>query len=218
MEEKVLKVVHLLKEATANMPPTLSEVVVKKYGKNPFLLLISCLLSLRSRDSSTIPICIELFKRAKTPQEFLDLNINEIERIIHRVGFYRKKAAQIHFVSRLILSKFDGKVPSNKDDLMSIKGVGIKTANLILGQAFDIPAICVDTHVHKISNRLGIIRTKTVEQTEKALEKVLPKKYWIDWNTLLVKWGQNICVPISPWCSKCILSDICPKIGVLKRR
>lgn len=217
-QQKIVKIVTALTKATRSFPPTLTEVVIKKFGKDPFLILISCLLSLRAKDSVTIPICLKLFKIAKTPQQFLDLDISEIEQIIYKVGFYKKKAEQIHYISNLILTMFDGKVPNDKHILINIKGIGVKTANLVLGWAFDIPAICVDTHVHKISNRLGLIKTKTPEETEIALQKILPKKYWILWNTLLVKWGQNICVPISPWCSRCVISDMCFKVGVKKRR
>lgn len=216
--QRATDVFNLLEKATKGMPEPMSRVINEKFGGNPFLILISCLLSLRAKDSVTLPICLELFKIAKTPQEILDIPDKKLEKIIYKTGFYKKKAAQLKHVSQVILEKYNGIVPDDKQELLSIKGIGIKTANLVLGEAFKIPAICVDTHVHKISNRLGLVKTNTPAQTEKELEKLLPKKYWIDWNYLLVKWGQNICVPVSPFCSKCVLNKICPRIGVTKSR
>jgi len=193
-------------------------VVVQKFGRDPFLILITCLLSLRSKDSVTIPVSLKLFQIAKTPSQMLQVPISRLEKILYEIGFYRKKAQLLHTVSKDIIERFEGKVPSDKNDLLSIEGVGPKTANLVLGEGFGIPAICVDTHVHRISNRLGLVSTKTPEETEKALEKILPKEYWIEFNYLLVIWGQNICVPISPFCSRCAISDLCPQIGVKKHR
>lgn len=218
LTERAIEVIHLLKRATKDMPEPMSRTISREYRGDPFLILISCLLSLRARDKTTLPICRNLFKIAKTPQQILDIPLKQLEKIIYKTGFYKHKAKQLHYVSELLIEKYDGKVPNNKQELLSIKGIGVKTANLVLSEAFGIPAICVDTHVHKISNRLGLVKTKTAEQTEIALQKVLPKRYWSDWNPLLVMWGQNICVPVSPFCSKCILSPICPKIGVTKRR
>lgn len=192
--------------------------ISEEFGKSPFLILISCLLSLRAKDSTTLPICRVLFNKAQTPQELLAIPIPELEKIIYKTGFYKRKAAQLHFVSRELLERFGGNVPKTEKELLSIKGVGIKTANLVLAEAYNIPAICVDTHVHKISNRLGLVDTKTPEETEKALKKVLPQKYWIEWNRLLVMWGQNICVPVSPFCSKCEIYDYCERVGVKKSR
>jgi len=189
-----------------------------EFGKNPFLILISCLLSLRAKDTTTLPICRILFKKAQTPQKILAIPLPELEKIIYKTGFYKRKAKQLHFVSKELLTRFGGNVPSTEQELRSIKGVGLKTANLVLAEAYDIPAICVDTHVHKISNRLGIVKTKTPEETEKALKQVLPKKYWREWNRLLVMWGQNICVPVSPFCSKCAIYDYCDRVGVTKSR
>jgi endonuclease-3 len=188
---RIIKIIHILRKETKQMPPTMISVLVKQYGKDPFLILISCLLSLRTRDTLTLPICINLFKYAKTPQEFLKIPVKKLEKLIYPVGFYRKKAQIIHHISKEIIERFNGKVPSNEADLLSLKGVGIKTANLVLGEAFGIPAIVVDTHVHRISNMLGLVSTKTPEETEKELKKIIPKKYWIEWARLLVTWGQN---------------------------
>jgi endonuclease-3 len=144
--------------------------------------------------------------------------IDQLERSIYALGFYRRKAASLRYVSQELITRFHGKVPSSPEELLSIKGIGRKTANLVLGEAFGIPALCVDTHVHKISNRLGLVSTKTPDQTEWALKKILPQQYWIEYNRLLVVWGQNICVPLSPFCSKCPVFDLCHRVGVIKSR
>jgi endonuclease III len=189
---RALTIIKILRKATKNMPQPMSELIKEKYHNNAFLILISCLLSLRARDAVTYPICIELFKKAKTPQQFVDMPLKDLEKIIYSTGFYKNKARSIQHVSKEIIERFGGKVPADKKDLLSIKGIGIKTANLVLGVAFGIPAICVDTHVHKLSNKLGIVSTKTPAQTERALQQVLPKKYWIEFNKLLVTCGQNM--------------------------
>ncbi len=173
---------------------------------------------MRARDIVTFEVCKKLFVKARTPQQLLAISIPELEQMIYPLGFYKRKAALLHSVSEDIITRFKGKVPGNEKDLLSIKGVGLKTANLVLGEGFDIPAICVDTHVHKIANRLGWVKTKTPEQTEAALKKIVPQRYWIKLNHLFVMWGQNICVPISPFCSKCAISSLCPRIGVTRSR
>ncbi|PMP92031.1 MAG: endonuclease III, partial [Desulfurella sp.] len=142
----------------------------------------------------------------------------QIAKLIYPVGFYNVKAKNILEICKILVEKYDSKVPDSIEDLLSLPNVGRKTANLVLSKGFNIPAICVDIHVHRISNRLGIVKTKTPVQTEFELMKVLPKKYWIEYNDLLVPFGQNICTPISPFCSKCKLSFICPKIGVKSSR
>ena len=142
----------------------------------------------------------------------------QLEKIIYPIGFYQKKAQVVHDVSRELIERFNGKVPNEHKALMSIKGVGLKTANLVLGMAFNIPAICVDIHVHRISNRLGIVKTNTPEETEAALKKIIPQNLWIEWNTLLVMWGQNICTPISPFCSICAIAPLCKKVNVNRSR
>ena len=190
--------------------------LIDQFGPDPFLVLISCLLSLRTKDTVTLPICIRLFAQAKTPQEFLKIPQTQLQKLIYSVGFYRRKAAVLHSVCQQIIDEFNGKVPKTREKLLSLPGVGRKTANLVLGEGFGIPAICVDTHVHRISNRLGLVKTSTPAQTEAALEKILPKEYWIEWNQLLVMWGQNICVPISPYCSRCPVFDLCKRVGVTK--
>lgn len=207
--------VKALQKATKKMQQPLVNEIIKEFGKDPFLILISCLLSLRSRDTGTLPVCRVLFARAKTPQEILSIPIPELERIIYSVNFYKTKAKTLHEVSRIIIKDFKGKVPCSEKELLSIKGVGPKTANLVLGLAFDIPAICVDVHVHRLSNLLGLIKTKTVEQTEEALKKILPKKYWIEWNRLLVIWGQNFRDPIFQESTDPDISNIYSKIKAI---
>lgn len=192
--------------------------IVSQFGHDPFLILISCLLSLRTKDTTTLPICLTLFQQLKTPSDFIAIPLKKLEDLIYPVGFYRRKAATLKKISATLQNQYDSKVPANKKDLLSLPGVGLKTANLVLGEGFGIPAICVDTHVHRISNRLGLVKTETPEQTEEALQKILPKKYWVEYNRLLVMWGQNICVPISPKCSECPIFNLCSRVGVTKHR
>ncbi len=218
VRQKVIKIIRLLRGATKGMPKPASSLIIERYGKDPYLILISCLLSLRTKDTTSFPASCRLFARAKTPKSMLKLSLSAIEKLIYPVGFYRKKARTIIAISSDLISCFDGKVPDSEEKLLSLNGVGIKTANLVLGEAFDVPAICVDTHVHKISNRLGLVKTNTPEETEVALKKLLPRRYWIEFGRLLVVWGQNICVPVSPLCSNCTIADLCPQIGVSKSR
>jgi endonuclease III len=216
--QKAVAIVTMLRKSTVKLEKPAVSRVVQEYGRDPFLILISCLLSLRAKDTVSLPIALKLFKRAKTPQEILKLPRSELEKLFFSIGYYRQKAKSVHEVCHELIARFQGIVPITKEELLSIKGVGIKTANLVLGEAFGIPAICVDIHVHRISNRLGLVETKTPEQTEVALQEILPQEYWIEFNHLLVMWGQNICVPISPFCSRCVLTDVCPKKGVITRR
>ncbi len=215
---RAIKIIEILRKATQGMTVPASDTVVERYGRDPFLILISCLLSLRTKDTVSLPASLRLFERATTPQEILNLSLDEIEKIIYPCVFYRNKAKSVQYVSRQILDAFAGKVPDTRENLLSLKGVGPKTAALVLAQGFGIPAICVDTHVHRISNRLGLVNTKSPEETEEALMRVLPQEFWREYNQLLVVWGQNICVPISPFCSKCPLYDLCERKGVTKSR
>jgi endonuclease III len=185
---------------------------------DPYRVLISCLLSLRTKDLTTTEASRRLFKVADNPQDMVKLTPKRIQGLIYPVGFYRNKSKVLIDVSSKIIEEHAGEVPDNLEDLLQFKGVGRKTANLVLGLGFGIPAICVDTHVHRISNRLGWVKTKTPEETEKALEKIIPKDYWIDLNTWLVTFGQNICVPISPFCSKCRVYPFCKRICVNRSR
>lgn len=218
LQERIIKVLSLLKEATKDMPPPMSTLIAQKYGRDPFLIFISCLLSLRARDPVTYKVSQELFARVRTPQELIELDRSELEELFYPLGFYRKKAQTVLDACHILLERFGGKVPSTQEELLSIKGVGRKTANLVLGEAFGIPAICVDTHVHRLSNRLGWVHTKDPTSTEYALQALVPRDYWISLNHLLVMWGQNICVPLSPFCSRCVVSPYCPRNGVKKSR
>jgi endonuclease-3 len=159
-----------------------------------------------------------LFSIASTPQAMVNVAQELIAKIIFPVGFYKKKAYTIKQISCLWIKQCNFDVVLTVDQLLEFPGVGRKTANLVVAYAYDIPAICVDTHVHRISNRLGLVKTKTVNQTEEALQKIIPQKYWLQLNSLLVMWGQNICRPQSPFCSICPLNDVCPKVGVVKNR
>lgn len=212
------RVMAALARATKNFAPPLINSIIDEFGHDPFLILIGCLLSLRVRDSTTIHVVRVLFNRARTPQQLLNIPDAELEKIVFKTVYYKQKAALLKSVSHEILERFGGVVPRTEAELRSINGVGPKTANLVLGMAFGVPAICVDTHVHRISNRLGLIKTRTVEETEEALRELLPQKYWIEWNKLLVMWGQNTCAPISPKCSSCPINKICQRVGVNRFR
>ncbi len=212
--EKIVKI--LKKELKKYGVPVVTKVAKEK--RSPYRVLISTLLSLRTKDETTLKASKRLFEKADTPEKMLTLSKEEIEKLIYPVGFYHRKAEQILKISKILIEKYNGKVPDSLDELLKLPGVGRKTANLVLNEGFGKSGICVDTHVHRISNRLGLVKTKNPTETEFALQKVLPKKHWIIFNTLLVTLGQNICTPISPKCSTCPLNSICPKVGVKKHR
>ncbi len=186
--------------------------------KDPFQVLISCLLSLRTKDQVTGQASARLFARARTPQQLLSLPVSAIRKLIYPVGFYRTKATRIHQICQHLLGRFQGKVPSDLEELLTLPGVGRKTANLVRTVGFGKLGICVDVHVHRISNRLGYVRTKNPEQTEMALRAKLPRRYWIQYNDLLVAFGQTLCRPTSPWCSRCPVEKFCAKQGVTSSR
>lgn len=192
--------------------------VVAKETRDPFRVLIACLLSLRTKDKTTAEASRRLFALADTPRTMLKLPLRRIERAIYPVGFYRNKARQIKDVCRRLLSAYDGRVPDSLDELLTLNGVGRKTANLVVTVGYGKPGICVDTHVHRISNRWGYVNTKTPEETEQALRRKLPRRYWTIYNDLLVPYGQNLCLPVSPWCSKCKLTAYCDRVGVTRSR
>lgn len=195
--------------------------VLEQFNKKlnaPYWVLVSCLLSLRTKDETTETATKNLFKAAQTPQEILKLPVKKLKKIIYKTGFYNNKAKTIINVTKKILYEFGGKVPDNLQDLLSLPGVGRKTANLVLTVAYNKMGICVDTHVHKICNRWGYVRTKTPDETEMELRKKLPEKYWKKINNYLVLFGQNICLSVSPFCSKCPVSSYCPKTGVGRKR
>jgi endonuclease-3 len=187
-------------------------------SRSPFRLLVACVISLRTKDEVTAEASRRLFEIAPTPNHLAELEEGRIARAIYPAGFYNTKAAQLKEIGRIIRDDFDDEVPASEVDLLAMRGVGRKTANLVLGLGFGIPAICVDTHVHRISNRLGMVSTNTPEQTERALMKVLPRDLWVPINDLLVTFGQNRCHPTSPRCTNCPLEDLCPRVGVTRSR
>ena len=211
--KNIHEVVKALRKALKDLRDP-SVTLVGKRWNSPFLVLISCILSLRTQDRTTLPASERLFALAQTPPEMLKLTVPQIQKAIYPVGFYKTKAKVILGICRDILEKFEGQVPPDIDLLMTMKGVGRKTANLVLTEGFHKPAMCVDTHVHRISNRLGYVKTKNPEETEWALRKKLPKEFWMEYNALLVTWGQNICKPISPKCSDCPLRMRCARVNV----
>ena len=202
------KVVQILKDAKQ----TRSEFVdLMDTFNDPYLVLISCILSLRTNDRTTYPATLRMLELAKTPHEMKAVKADDLAKAIYPVGFYENKAKQIIELSRQNDEELGGVVPDEIEDLIKFNGVGRKTANLVLSRGFNKPAICVDVHVHRIFNRLGYVNTKTPEETEFALRKKLPVKYWIDINTLMVTHGQNVCKPIKPNCSVCPIAGHCAK-------
>ena len=201
---------------------------ISKTRKDPFRILIATILSLRTKDEMTFKASQRLFARADTPTKILAISLVELEQIIFSVGFYKRKARTIHEICKRLIEEYQGKVPDSLNELLSFKGVGRKTANLVLTKGFDKLGICVDVHVARITQRIGIVPIKgekdnklifhDADQVEMILRKTLPKKWWIPINDILVRWGQNICTPISPKCSQCIVYDSCLKIGVQKHR
>lgn len=186
--------------------------------EDPFRILVSCLLSLRTQDKNTEKASNILFAEADTPKEIIALPMKKLEKLIYSSGHYKKKSRVLKSVSKEILTRFNGKVPSTEEELLSIKGIGRKTANIVLSFAFCKPVLPIDTHCHRIPNRLGWVKTKNPEQTEFALMKILPKKYWMEFNALFVLFGKTICQPISPFCSKCPINKYCPRINVKRFR
>ena len=197
--------------------PTALTVLAER-DRDPFRVLIACILSLRTQDTTTGPASDRLFAAAATPPAMLELPARRIAKLIYPVGFYRTKARVILGICRDLLERFGGRVPDTIDELLTLNGVGRKTANLVVTMGYGKPGICVDTHVHRISNRLGYVKTRNPEETEMALRATLPRRYWIGYNDLLVSFGQNICVPISPRCSTCPVTALCPRIGVTTKR
>ncbi|MCQ2412369.1 MAG: endonuclease III [Sphaerochaetaceae bacterium] len=196
--------------------PSVSQVAVEK--QDPFSVLVSTLISLRTKDDVTIKSSLRLLDKAPDAKTMLTLSEEEIATLIFPAGFYKRKAHQILEISRILMDKYNGQVPADAELLMQLPGVGIKTANLTLNLGFAIDAICVDCHVHQISNRMGWIDTKTPEESEKALQKIMPRRFWIPLNELLVTYGQEICTSVSPKCSQCPECGNCPKHGVSRSR
>jgi endonuclease-3 len=211
------EVIRVLRRTRKRWNPTALTIVAVESG-DPFRVLVACILSLRTQDTTTGPAAARLFALADTPDAMLRLTPRRIERAIYPVGFYRTKARAILGICRDLLDRFGGRVPDDIDALLTLGGVGRKTANLVVTIGYGKPGICVDTHVHRISNRLGYIRTRTPEETETALRGKLPRRHWIGYNDLLVSFGQNVCAPISPRCSTCPVQALCRRVGVTSSR
>lgn len=208
-DKDIHKIMKELLKVTKTMPmPVVTEIKLTT-NKDAYKILISTMLSLRTKDAATRDASMRLFEKAGSPKEMLKLSEEEIAKLIYPVGFYRVKAKNILDVSKIIIEDYNGKVPDEIDELLKLKGVGRKVANLVITEAFDKDGICVDTHVHRISNRFGYVSTKKPEQTEFALREKLPKEYWRVYNDTLVIYGQNICKPINPICDKCSVSKYC---------
>ena len=206
----------LKKELEVGTMPIVSHLAEDQ--RDPFVILISTLLSLRTKDEVTAVATERLFELASTPEEMLQVPLDKIAKVIYPVGFYRVKARTIHHACRELIKRFVSRVPDDIDDLLSIKGVGRKTANLVVALAYGKDAICVDTHVHRISNRLGYVKTKTPDETEFALRDKLPHRHWIIYNTIMVAFGRQTCKPVSPLCSQCPVNKYCGRVGVTLRR
>ena len=217
-EDQIHAAIKILRREIRQWQEPVVGVVARESARDPFRILISCLLSLRTKDKTTSEASARLFALAQTPAALLKLSQRSIERAIYPVGFYRTKAKAIHALCRRLLEVYEGKVPQSIDELMTLAGVGRKTANLVVTVGYQKPGICVDIHVHRISNRWGYVKTKTPEETEQALRARLPKRYWITFNDLLVPYGQNLCQPVSPFCSRCKLIDMCDRVGVVRSR
>ena len=208
-DKDIDKIMKELLKVTKSMPmPVVTEIKLVT-NRDAYKILISTMLSLRTKDSTTRDASMRLFEKAGNPKDMLKLSEEEIAKLIYPVGFYRVKAKNILEVSKTIIDDYNGKVPDEIDELLKIRGVGRKVANLVITEAFDKYGICVDTHVHRISNRFGYVSTKKPEQTEFALRKKLPKKYWRVYNDTLVIYGQNLCKPINPLCNQCSVSKYC---------
>lgn len=211
-DSDISKIIDIL---TKEKQPQSEFVKLMDSFKNPYLVLIACILSLRTNDKTTYPATLRMLELAKTPEEMMNVSEQDLAKAIYPVGFYKNKAGQIIELSKILVEKYSSAVPDSIEELCKFRGVGRKTANLVLSLGFGKPAICVDVHVHRIFNRLGYIKTSNPEETEFALRDKLPLEFWIPINTLLVTHGQNVCKPINPKCDSCPVSDFCDKI-VLK--
>ena len=208
----------VLERIAVRLDGSLQSIVTAMRGQGAFRILVATLLSLRTRDAVTAVAAAALFELADTPQAMLLLPPETIARTIHAVGFYNNKSRTILAVSRLLVEKYGGRVPSDLEALLALPGVGRKTANLVLIHGFGKAGICVDTHVHRICNRLGFVATPDPDRTEFALRETLPPEWWMRINDLLVSYGQTLCTPLSPWCSRCVVADLCAREGVARQR
>jgi endonuclease-3 len=210
-------VIAILRESARQWQPGLVDDMAK-VEPNPYHILIATVLSLRTKDTLTAVVAPRLFAVADNPHDMIRQTPEKIAQTIYPVGFYRTKAQNILAISQKLIDDYGGQVPPDLDELLKLPGVGRKTANLVLTAGYNLPGICVDTHVHRISNRWGYVKTKTPEATEFALRAKLPPEYWLEYNGLLVSMGQTICHPTSPWCSKCPVIQFCDRVGVVRSR
>jgi endonuclease-3 len=217
MQFPIDTIVEILEKESKNWKVPVVTLIALQ-DKNPFKVLMSTILSLRTKDEVTVEASKRLFKILSCPEDIFEISDEEIEKAIYPVGFYKRKTVNIRKACEKLIDEFNSIVPKDIDTLLTFDGVGRKTANLVLTEGYDIPAMCVDTHVHRISNRFGFIKTKTPEKSEIELREKLPKKHWNKYNALLVAFGQHLCKPISPFCSKCPVERYCQKIGVEKFR
>ena len=208
---------HEREEAGAEKEPSVT-TVAEHYRRDPWAVLASTILSLRTKDEVTLETSRRLLAKAPGPKELAALRVDQVARLAYPAGFYRTKAANLKKIAAILLAQYNGEVPADMDALLALPGVGRKTANLVLIEAFDLPGICVDVHVHRISNRCGWLSSKTPEETEMTLRTILPKKYWKGLNALLVLYGQNLCRPVSPYCSRCVIKARCKQVGVERSR
>jgi endonuclease III len=217
-QDQITAALRIVKREIRQWEEPVLGVVARESNRNPFRILISCLLSLRTKDKTTGEASARLYRLADRPTTMLALPLKKIERAIYPVGFYRTKAKSIHAICRRLLDAYEGTVPDSVEELVTLSGVGRKTANLVVTVAYGKPGICVDIHVHRISNRWGYVKTKAPEETEQALRQKLPAQHWITFNDLLVPYGQHLCQPVSPFCSKCKLTEYCDRVGVNRSR
>jgi len=220
MKNGINNIDHVLKvlEKNYNLSTAPSVTLISETTKNPFNVLISTIISARTKDEVTLLASKKLFNKVSNFEDIDRLQINEIEKLIYPAGFYKTKAIRLKEIAKLIREKFNGRIPDTLEGLLELPGVGRKTANLVVSLGYNKPGLCVDTHVHRITNRFGWVKTKNPTETEFALRDFLPQKYWRPINDYLVSYGQTICKPISPICSGCKLNDICPKVNVNKVR
>ncbi len=217
-QDQITAALRIVKREIRQWEEPVLGVVSRESNRDPFRILIACLLSLRTKDKTTGEASGRLFALAYQPATLLALPLKKVEQAIYPVCFYRTKAKSIHAICRRLLEAYGGAVPDSIEELVTLSGVGRKTANLVVTVAFGKPGICVDIHVHRISNRWGYVKTKTQEETEAALRRKLPKSHWITFNDLLVPYGQHLCQPVSPFCSQCTLTAYCDRVGVKKSR
>jgi endonuclease III len=209
----ISKVIETLQQYVKTIHTPIIDLI-KVQSNDPFKILIGTILSARTKDKTTAQVLSKLFKQVKNFDDFNNYSVKEIEELIYPIGFYRQKALYLSIIPKVIKDKFNGQIPQTIEELIELPGVGRKTANLVMILAFDKPAMCVDVHVHRISNRLGIIKTNTPYESEMKLREILPVKYWKIYNSILVAFGQNLCKPIKPQCDICPINQYCEKIGV----